>query len=122
MKCIVHNAMFCLIPVSCLGLGGVCKFYWIYFGECAQKLYDLVPPSPLLLRSTIKSRILHPCVIDVGTTHLLETPRFLFIIAYGKKMDMNTLHSCFPKNTLLKARTNRLFRQMRTVVIVHIVA
>ncbi|XP_046976458.1 uncharacterized protein LOC124542564 [Vanessa cardui] len=46
--------------VACLSV-----FYKIYFGEWAQELFDLVPPSPFYQRTARHRKDLHPVVVDV---------------------------------------------------------
>ncbi|CAH2226404.1 jg26617 [Pararge aegeria aegeria] len=54
--------------VACLSV-----FYGIYFGECAQELFDLVPLSPFYHRTARHRKDLHPYVVDILRT---RTKRF----------------------------------------------
>ncbi|CAH2227197.1 jg14601 [Pararge aegeria aegeria] len=47
----------------------------IYFGECAQELFDLVPPSPFYHRTARHRKDLHPYVVDIPR---MRTERFAF--------------------------------------------
>ncbi|CAH2217778.1 jg19661 [Pararge aegeria aegeria] len=49
--------------VACLSV-----FYRIYFGEYAQELFDLVPPSPFYHRTARHRKDLHTYVVDIPRT------------------------------------------------------
>ncbi|XP_046976467.1 uncharacterized protein LOC124542575 [Vanessa cardui] len=91
--------------VACLSV-----FYKIYFGECAQELFDLVPPSPFYKRTARHRKDLHPNLVDVDVFKTC-TKRFAssFLIRTAKVW--NTLPtSVFPTTYNMgtfKSRVNR---------------
>ncbi|CAH2242801.1 jg25120 [Pararge aegeria aegeria] len=91
--------------VACLSV-----FFRIYFGECAQELHNLVPPSPFYHRTARHHERWHPYVVDIPST---RTKRFLstFLIRAAKML--NALPATvFPATynlSTFKARVNRHF-------------
>ena len=89
--------------VACLSV-----FYRIYFGECAQELFDLVPPSPFYHRTARHRSSLHPYVVDIPWT---RTKRFAssFLIRTAKIWNALPAH-VFPTTYnmgIFKSRVNR---------------
>ncbi|CAH2216719.1 jg26030 [Pararge aegeria aegeria] len=59
--------------VACLSV-----FYRIYFGEYAQELHNLVPPSPFYHRTARHRERWHPYVVDIPST---RTKRFFIHVS-----------------------------------------
>ncbi|CAH2226749.1 jg805, partial [Pararge aegeria aegeria] len=89
--------------VACLSV-----FYRIYFGECAQELFDLVPPSPFYHRTARHRKDLHLYVVDIPRT---RTKRFASSFLIRTDRIWNALPaSIFPSSyniSTFKSRVNR---------------
>ncbi|CAK1598398.1 unnamed protein product [Parnassius mnemosyne] len=84
-------------------------FYRMHFGECAQELHNLIPPSPFHHRTTRRTASLHPFVVDLPR---IRTKRFATSFIMRTAKEWNKLPtSVFPSEYnvgIFKARVNRL--------------
>ncbi|KAL0821757.1 hypothetical protein ABMA28_005179 [Loxostege sticticalis] len=89
--------------VACLSV-----FYRLYFGECAQELHELIPPSPFFHRTNRRTAGYHPFLVD---TPSIRTKRFSSSFIMRTAKEWNSLPaSVFPSAynlTVFKSRVNR---------------
>ncbi|CAH2253429.1 jg6408 [Pararge aegeria aegeria] len=84
--------------VACLSV-----FYGLYFGDCAQELFDLVPPSAFYHRTARHRKDLHPYVVGIPRT---RTKRFASSFLIWNALPASIFPSAYNMSTF-KSRVNR---------------
>ncbi|XP_063378573.1 uncharacterized protein LOC134665528 [Cydia fagiglandana] len=83
-------------------------FYRLHFGECAQELHELIPPSPFYHRTFRRTAGFHPYLVDIPP---IRTKRFASTFLMRTAKEWNSLPaSIFPCSynpATFKSRVNR---------------